>query len=66
MSAFTGTQGPGAMRKHRETKKLEAVIRNDMTPLNRKRQWRRSQVDPTGQEPKRSRRGTRGKGKKES
>ena len=47
MSAFSGPQKKYAMRDLRMLKRLEAEERNAKTPLNRRKQWRRSSVDGT-------------------
>lgn len=46
MSAFTGPQGPGALRTHRETKRAEAQARNATTKPERRKAARRG--CPTG------------------
>jgi hypothetical protein len=40
VSAFHGPQGKGAMRRHREQKRLEAEERNAGTPVERRRAYR--------------------------
>lgn len=40
MSAFTGPQGKGASRRHREQKRVEAVARSLVTPHERMRAHR--------------------------
>lgn len=42
MSAFSGPQGKGALRRHREFKRLDAVERAANTPVTRTAAFRRS------------------------
>jgi len=42
MSAFSGSQGKGARRRLRELKRAEAELRNERTPMERTRRFRRT------------------------